>query len=190
MANRLETTDKGDGMGAVNWGKYSYGDVKIIGSKHYGIVNVGKYCSLAEDIRVFMANDHIVNNISTYPFGHKGKPITNLMKVKLSRNRYHKKRRFEINIGNDVWIGSHSIIFREVKIGDGAVIGAYSIITKDVEPYTVVVGNDRVLRKRFSDEDIEFLLRLKWWDKPDEEVASIGHILCSPDIHELRRIYG
>ena len=95
-------------------------------------------------------------------------------------------RKLRVNIGNDVWIGSNSVIFTGVTIGDGAVIGAYSTITKDVPPYAIVVGNDRVIRKRFTDKDIDFLLKLKWWDKTDEEVAELAPILLSSDIGALR----
>ena len=102
-----------------------------------------------------------------------------------TRNQYNIRRKLEINIGNDVFIGSNSVLFRDITIGDGAVIGAYSTITRDVPPYYVVAGNDRVIRRRIR-SDIEFLLKLKWWDFSDEEVAEIGHILCSSDVEALR----
>ena len=154
-------------------GKHSYGGITAIGGTK-GKITVGKYCSFGENVRAFMSHDHNIDSIATYPFGHANRRV----------------RRLEVKIGNDVFIGSHSVIFREVTIGDGAVIGAFSTITKDVPPYTVVVGNDRVLRKRFSDEDIDFLLKLKWWDLPDEKVAEITPILCSSDVTALRKMYG
>jgi len=68
-------------------------------------------------------------------------------------------------IGNDVWVGANAVILKGVKIGDGAIIGGGSVVTKDVPPYAIVVGNPaRVIRYRFSPEDIDFLLRLRWWD--------------------------
>ena len=45
-----------------------------------------------------------------------------------------------IHIGNDVWIGSGSIVLPGVTIGDGAVIAAGAVVTKDVEARTVVGG--------------------------------------------------
>ena len=152
-----------------------------------GTVRIGKYTCLGEDIKAFMSYDHKTENISLYPFGHGGLSISKLMK------RPHPDRHdfmhwipLKINIGNDAWIGSHTVIFKSVNVGDGAVIGAYSKITKDVPPYTVVVGDNRVVRKRFSDEDTEFLLKLKWWDFDDKTVAEIAPILCSPDIGALK----
>ena len=74
-----------------------------------------------------------------------------------------------LRIGSDVWIGSNACILRGLAVGDGAVIGAGSVVTKDVPPYAVVVGNPaRVLKYRFSEEVIARLLRLEWWNMPDE----------------------
>ena len=75
-----------------------------------------------------------------------------------------------IRIGNDVWIGAHSIIRSGVTIGDGAVIGAGSVITKNVAPYTVVVGGNRVIKQRFSDNIVESLLSMKWWEWDDDKI--------------------
>ena len=58
-----------------------------------------------------------------------------------------------------------------IKIGNGAVVAARSVVTKDIPPYTIVGGNPaKVIRKRFSDEDIEKLLEMKWWDWSEEKI--------------------
>jgi acetyltransferase-like isoleucine patch superfamily enzyme len=46
-----------------------------------------------------------------------------------------------IVIGNDVFIGTQSIILKGVAIGDRAVIGAGSIVTKDVPADAIAAGN-------------------------------------------------
>ena len=54
-----------------------------------------------------------------------------------------------ISIGNDVWIGSNSVILPGVTIHDGAVVAAGSIVTKDVPEYAIVAGNPaRILKYR------------------------------------------
>jgi acetyltransferase-like isoleucine patch superfamily enzyme len=69
-------------------------------------------------------------------------------------------------IGNDVWIGNNVSIKYGVTIGDGAIIGAGAVVTKDVEPYSIVGGVPaKLIRYRFSKEQIDFLLAFKWWDK-------------------------
>lgn len=84
----------------------------------------------------------------------------------------------DIVIGNDVWIGYDAIIMPGVKIGDGAIIGTRAIVTNDVPPYTIVGGIPaKVIKKRFSDDIILKLLKIKWWDWPNEKIkANIKHI--------------
>ena len=169
----------------ITFGKHSYGDIRIEGIS-WGKVGIGKYCSIGQNVVVFMSYDHNMNNISTYPFGHADLPISKKIKFALPRATFHRSTQLRTYIGNDVWIGSNTVLFSDITIGDGAVIGAYSIITKDIPPYSVAVGQSRIIRSRFPDEDIKFLLDLKWWDFEDEMVASIAHILCSPNINALR----
>lgn len=73
--------------------------------------------------------------------------------------------RGDIVIGNDVWIGYYAVIMAGVKIGYGAIIGTRAVVTGDVEPYTIVGGVPaKVIKKRFSDDVILKLLKIKWWD--------------------------
>ena len=68
-------------------------------------------------------------------------------------------------IGNDVWIGFSTTILNGVRIGDGAIVAAGSVVTKDVEPYSIVAGVPaKIIGKRFSDDMIERLLDLQWWN--------------------------
>jgi acetyltransferase-like isoleucine patch superfamily enzyme len=76
-------------------------------------------------------------------------------------------------IGNDVWIGNNAIIKYGVNIGDGAIIGAGAVVTKDVEPFSIVGGVPaRIIKYRFTKEQIEFLLQFRWWDKDLEWLKS------------------
>ena len=59
-------------------------------------------------------------------------------------------------IGDDVWIGTRSVIMTGVRIGDGAIVAAGSVVTKDVDPYTIVGGVPaKFIKMRFSDDDIK-----------------------------------
>ncbi len=85
-------------------------------------------------------------------------------------------------IGNDVWIGYGAIIMRGVKIGDGAIIGAGAVVTKDVEPYSVVGGVPaKVIKYRYSEQEILELLNLKWWEYGPNILENIDLL----DIHEV-----
>jgi len=68
-------------------------------------------------------------------------------------------------------------------IGDGAVVGTKAVVAKDVRPYAIVVGNPaREIGRRFSDEQVEALLRIRWWDWPVELVKQRVEALSSPDV--------
>jgi chloramphenicol O-acetyltransferase type B len=69
------------------------------------------------------------------------------------------------SIGHDVWIAHNVVVMAGVKIGDGAVIGRNAVVTKDVEPYQIVVGNPgKVVRTRFTKEQIVSLMKSEWWN--------------------------
>ena len=105
--------------------------------------------------------------LSTYPFpiffeewGLDIKEITNT-----------QDNKDDIVIGNDVWIGFESVILSGVTIGDGAIIGTRSIVTKDVPPYTIVGSVPaKPIRKRFSDDVISELLKLRWWEWSENRI--------------------
>ncbi len=70
----------------------------------------------------------------------------------------------KMTIGNDVWIGRNAVLLGNITIGDGAIIGAFSVVAKDVPPYAVVVGNPATIKRfRFTPEQIQTLLEMKWW---------------------------
>lgn len=60
-------------------------------------------------------------------------------------------------IGQDCWLGAHSIIKCGVNIADGCVIAAGAVVTKDTEPYGIYGGVPaKRIKERFcSKEDVE-----------------------------------
>lgn len=88
-----------------------------------------------------------------------------------------------VHIGNDCWIGSRAFIVGGVTIGDGAVVLANAVVTKDVPPYAIVGGIPaRIIKYRYSKEDIEFLCNLKWWDINLAELANNTHLLRNVEL--------
>jgi virginiamycin A acetyltransferase len=121
--------------------------------------SIGKYCAIAEGVRI-LTTDH---NLSYANF-------SNVMQIK-NRFKYLDQSKGEVVIKNAVWIGSSVTILSGVTIGDGAVIGAGSVVTKNVKPFSIYCGVPaRFLRKRFSDDIIDFLLEIKWWDWDEGKV--------------------
>jgi chloramphenicol O-acetyltransferase type B len=138
---------------------------------------IGKYCSIATGVQFMMCGTqgHNYNWIATHPLqgfsndffpGHSWKGDT--------------------IIGDDVWLGAESLIMPGVNIADGAIIAARSVVTKNIGPYEIWGGNPACfIKKRFTDDEIEKLLQIKWWYWSDEKIKlNIKH-LRSSDINDL-----
>ncbi len=90
-------------------------------------------------------------------------------------------------IGNDVWIGYDALIMPGVKIGNGAIVSSRSVVVKDAPAYAVVGGNPaRVLKERFSAEDVEALESIAWWNWPIEKITQNLEHIVSADIDALK----
>lgn len=140
---------------------------------------IGKFCQIAYRT-MFITDDmnHKMDGFSAYPFY--------IFEGWNSESVDFEKRRDTV-ICNDVWFGTNAVIMPGVKIGDGAIIGAYAVVTKDVEPYSIVAGNPaKVIRKRFSDEIINDLLEIKWWDWDYDKITRNVKSIIGADIDKLR----
>ncbi len=90
---------------------------------------------------------------------------------------------FPIVVGNDVWIATNVRILQGVKVGDGAVIATESFVTKDIPPYAMVGGHPaEIIRYRFSEKQIEDLLKIAWWNWDDEEIRKVVPLLTSDSV--------
>jgi len=144
-------------------------------------VIIGSYCSIADGVNIFAGGNHRSDWVSTFPF----RIMFNLPGA--LRDGIPESR-WPVTIGNDVWVGRGATIMSGVTIGDGAVVGARAVVAKDVRPYAIVVGNPaREIRRRFSDEIIERLLKVRWWDWPEEKIIAAVPLLCSLDVENLLR---
>ncbi len=145
---------------------------------------IGKFCMIASGVTFIMNGaNHLTEAISTYPFAIFGQGWENAM-----QNRAYPFRGNTI-IGNDVWIGYNATIMAGVTIGDGAIIATNATVTKDVAPYSVVGGNPaKEIKKRFSEDEIERLLAIKWWNWPPEKITKNLHVLTGNKIQEFENI--
>ncbi len=155
---------------------------------HYPInhdkLKIGKFCSIACGAKfLFNSANHTVKSLSTYPFpiffeewGLDVKDITSAWDNK-----------GDIVIGNDVWIGYEAVIMSGVTIGDGAIIGTRALVTNDVQPYTIVGGVPaKQIRKRFPEEIISELLKLKWWDWTFKKISQNMEFIKNGDLKHLK----
>jgi acetyltransferase-like isoleucine patch superfamily enzyme len=162
-------------------GEYTYGQPRIVKWTEKATLSVGKYCSIAEGVAIILGGEHKTNWITTYPFWVAGGDFADLRDFPA-----HNGTKGDVIIGNDVWIGMNALILSGVTIGDGAVVGAGSVVAKDVGPYTIVAGNPATpIRKRFNEETIEKLLKIKWWDWDTARLKANMPLLISERITEF-----
>lgn len=145
-------------------GKIHIGYATTLGSNNFfaGDINIGKYCQIGGDVAIHSTN-HPIHYLSTYI-------NANLFNGDLVRLKEMKK----ITISNDVWIGHNVIIVGDVTIGNGAILAAGSVVTKDVAPFSIVAGVPaKQIKMRFSNQIIEEIEELKWWDLSVDKLEEI-----------------
>lgn len=154
---------------------------------HYDFIGdkliIGKFCQIGAGVEFVMNGaNHQMNAVSTYPFYIFGSWDQS------APSKEDLPFKGDTVVGNDVWIGQNSTILPGVHIGDGAIIGLNSVVTRDVPPYTIVAGNPaKAVRKRFDDELIDLLLKLKWWDKSVEEINALIPLLSCSDLAKVKQ---
>lgn len=127
-------------------------------------IEIGKFCSLADDVTMIASGEHYITNVSTFPFHDRSK-LGKKYKDTLSKG--------SIIIGNDVWVGHAATILSGVKVGNGAVIAAGSIVINDVPDYAIVAGVPaKVVKYRFSQNQIDKLLEIRWWEWDEDTIHS------------------
>lgn len=181
----------------IPYGKHSYGpqpilvgvggplkERQIILQKSAGS-RIGNFCSIASGLRFTFLDKHNYHWVSTYPF------YAFYNKWKYDVHPSYVKGELDIStfkpnpiiIENDVWIASNVTIKEGVKVGNGAVVAMESLVTKDVPPYAIVGGCPaKIIKYRFSPEQIEELLEISWWNWEDKEIIPNLPLLMSENI--------
>mgnify|MGYP004711956883 CR=1 FL=1 len=174
-------------------GRYTYGYEYLL--EYYPFATeIGRYCSINCTARIW--NNHPIECITTHPMLD--------YRMFYPRNKQEKRRKYvekygkyfnnvdyensmirnnkPIKIGNDVWIGANVVILPGVTIGDGAVLAAGAIVNKNVEPYEIVGGVPaKPIKKRFTDDVIEKLLEIKWWEWSIDEIEENIELFYQPE---------
>lgn len=155
------------------WGYASYcGENCTIGE-----AAIGKYCSVGDRVH-FIGGMHPSSDfVSTHPAFYS---VRNQAGIKyVNENKFDEYKFISNNkafiIGNDVWIGSDAKIMQGVQIGDGAIIAAGALVIKDVAPYEIVGGVPaKHIKFRFSQEQIDRLLQIEWWNYDEEKIRLLS----------------
>ena len=156
--------DKSHFSGHMGYGSYISEDCMIEG-------DIGRFSSIAPGVKTHRGLHPI-----SFPYVSTSPMFFSLKKQ--NGHTFAKEQMFEemsepIDIGNDCWICSNVFILGGVKIGDGAVVCAGSVVTRDVPPYAVVAGVPaQTIKYRYDEDTINFLLRIKWWERPISWIES------------------
>ncbi len=159
-------------MGTMSY--YAPNVVKYKGDS--GRVIIGNFASVAPDADFYVGGLHRVEWVSLYG-------LRAMLELPGAHEDGFTHGRGDIVVGSDTWVTNGCTVMSGVTIGDGAVVGTKAVVAKDVRPYAIVVGNPaKEIGRRFSDEQVEALLRIRWWDWPTELVKERVDALSSPDI--------
>jgi len=169
-------------------GKYSYGP--LCDQADGLIKSIGAFCSFALGTAVVV--NHEMRYLTTHDFIYVGADSKNFCPFSKFEGRrwyfpgvqpiYEKvKKRGSCTIGNDVWLGRNVIITNYANIGNGVIAAAGAVITKDVPDYAIVAGVPaRIIRFRYTPEQISALNKICWWDWPDEKIRECYNDLYLP----------
>jgi len=152
---------------------YHYGPEKLV---------IGRFCALGEGVRFIMNGaNHRMDGPSTFPFPIMGGSWADHLDLITGL-----PARGDTVVGDDVWFGYRTTVMPGVRIGSGAIIAAGSVVVDDIPDYAIAGGNPaRVIRNRYSDEDIGRLLALAWWDWPPERITEHIRTIMTGSIDDL-----
>jgi len=162
-----------------------------IGPKsNFNKTKMGRYCSIGQNVNCIFGKHPTSNFVSTHPAFFSPNHSIGFSYVSENKFKEHSvavddEKKYAIAIGHDVWLGDNVSLMEGVNIGNGAIVAANALVTKNIEPYTIVGGVPaKEIKKRFTNEEINFLNNLKWWDKPEAWV--IEYAPYFEDIKKLK----
>ena len=130
---------------------------------------IGRYCSIADNVTFLVSTHPVSHFVSTHPCFYSTKRQSGFTFVNEQRYEEFPKiegSQYSIEVGNDVYIGYGAIIIGPCRIGNGVVVAAGAVVKGDVPDYCIVGGVPaKIIRKRFSDNQISFLNQFQWWEK-------------------------
>lgn len=158
---KSNTIAAGSVLSNVTLGDFSY----VAENSSVTNANIGKFCSIGFHVIVGPGKHPSSVFVSTHPVFYS---VCGQTQSTFAKKSYFEEHA-DVSIGNDVWVGTRAVILDGVSIGDGAIIAAGAVVTKDVPPYAIVGGVPaKIIRYRFSFEEIAFLQRFQWWNRDVE----------------------
>lgn len=137
---------------------------------------IGRYCSIGPNVKIIRGvhpSRDFVSTCNLFYSSNKARGFSYSEEDRFIEYKYaDKKNKKAVVIGNDVWIGDGASIMEGITIGDGAIIAAEALVVKNVPEYSIMAGIPaKVIRYRFPKDEIDFLLKLRWWEKDEEWIG-------------------
>lgn len=140
-------------------------------------LRVGSYSSIGGTY--LLGGGHPADRVTTYP-------LRVLLRMEGAGEDGFPRKVGDTVIGSDCYVGWGCMLLSNVAIGDGAIVGSGALVAKDVPPYAIVGGNPaKVIRYRYDEQQIASLLRIRWWDWPEEEVRAAVDLLSGDDVDKF-----
>lgn len=185
ILSKYVSLGRGCQVSASNIGKCSY-----LGNNVYlPFTKIGAFCSIASGVTLGAGN-HPFSFVSTHPSTYKKNYMfpTRYVSDEPEFDEYaytDNSQKYYCEIGNDVWISTNALLLcgkNSLHIGHGAIVRGGAVVTKDVPPYAIVQGCPaKIIGYRFSQDIIQKLLTLKWWEKSDEWLKKYNPYFSDPE---------
>ena len=171
----------------IGLGTFIAPDTQLINTK------IGRFCSIGRNVQTRFGLHPSRKFVSTHPafFSIQNQAgFSFVQKQCFEEHRYvDNEKKFFVEIGNDVWIGNDVRIMDGVRIANGAIVGLGSIVTKNIEPYSINVGIPaKQIGFRFTEKQIDFLLKFEWWNRDFEWISKNSHLFS--DIDRFQKKFG
>jgi hypothetical protein len=171
------------GDGALTMGRHGQGRPEVIVHPfEEERAVVGSYCTFGASVSILVGGLHRIDWVTTYAVREMYGLPGAWDEIPWSRG--------DVVIGDDVHVGTGTLIHSGVHLGTGTIVAPFSNVTRSVPPYSIVSGNPAAVRgTRFEPEAVETLLELAWWTWPDHEVRAAAGVLRSGDVGALRSLH-
>lgn len=140
--------------------------------------DIGRYCSISDDVRSISGIHPTTKFVSTSPAFYSMQKSTLIKHTNKQRfDEYKKINGFDVVIGHDVCISAGVKLLGGIEVGNGAIIGAGAVVTKNIPAYSIVAGVPaKIIGYRFEEDQVKFLQTIKWWNKSDVWIRDNAHL--------------